>query len=119
MLLDCLDLCVCSAYVPSVYVFGKGVWAAPVVGVSLVRELQRGTAHPASIRLQKRSWLSLGPYMETWRAFPSGFIIIMEDDTPDVLIRDMEGGNEQGVGGLCGGSSSSVSSENRHTNPAC
>lgn len=96
-----------------VYVFGKGVWAVPVVGVSVVRELQRGTAqYPTA----KEELVEFGPLYGNLESLPSGFIIIMEDDTPDVLIRDMEGGNQRGGGG---GSSSSVSGEHRYNNPAC
>lgn len=72
---------------------------------------------PGKHSTAKEELVEFGPLYGNMESLPSGFIIIMEGDTPDVLIRDVEGGNQQG-GGLCGGSSSSLSDENRYNNPA-
>lgn len=73
---------------------------------------------PSKYSTAKEELVEFGPLYGNLESLPSGFIIIMEDDTPDVLIRDMEGGKQQG-GGLCGVSSSRLSGENRNNNPAC
>lgn len=50
MLLNCLDLCVCRAYVSSVYVTGEGVSLGPSC---FSQKNSTETAHPASIPLQR------------------------------------------------------------------
>lgn len=51
---------------------------------------------PGTFSTAKEELVEFGPLYGNLESLPSGFIIIMEDDTPDVLIRDTEGGNQQG-----------------------
>lgn len=55
---------------------------------------------PGKYSSAKEELVEFGPLYGNLESLPSGFIIIMEDDTPDVLIRDMEGGNQHGGGAV-------------------
>lgn len=77
---NCLVLCICCAYVPALYVF---FWREAVQR----ERTAGGMAHPASVELRKGSSAQFGPLYGNLESVPSGSIIIMEDDTPDVLIR--------------------------------
>lgn len=89
MLLNCLDLCVCRAYVSCVCASG---WASRSLGPSCFSQRAPAGKHSSV----KWRWFSLGPYMETWRDFPEASSKIMQDDTLDVSLSDMYGKKQHG-----------------------